>query len=218
MDYNYLEIINNSISHFIFAFITLFVIVSPVGALLSFISLTKTMTFEEKNSVAKRSVLLACSISLFFAITGSLILDMFSIRVDSLRIAGGILLFTISFDMIQARTSRESITEKEIDASQKRDDIWIFPIALPMLTGPATIATIILLMKNAYLIEYKLMVIFAILATFSIALLIFSYSWRIFKVIGYTGMKVTTRLLGLFLAALAVEMMINGVWNIYQAL
>jgi multiple antibiotic resistance protein len=157
-------------------------------------------------------------IALFFAITGDMILDIFSIHVDSLRIAGGILLFTIAFDMIQARVSRESITEKEIDASQKREDIWIFPIALPLLSGPATIATIILLMKNATFIGQQIMVILAILATFIVALIAFMYSWRIYKVMGYTGMLVISRLLGLFLAALAVDMIINGIWNVYQTL
>ena len=213
-----LEMTSSLMSYFIFSFISLLIIVSPTGALFAFIPLTSSMTFEEKNLIAKRAVLLASLLSIFFAISGTLILDMFGVRVDSLRIAGGILLFTISFDMLQARTSRESITEKEIDASLRRDDIWIFPVALPMLTGPATIATIILLIKGAISFDYKIMVILAILLTFAITLFVLTHSWRISKFMGYTGMMVTTRLLGLFLAALAVEMIINGVWNIYNSL
>ena len=81
---------------------------------------------------------LACMIALFFAIAGNVILNLFSISVDSLRVAGGILLFSIAFDMMHAKISRESITEEEISQSQEREDIWVFPIGLPLLTGPGT--------------------------------------------------------------------------------
>jgi multiple antibiotic resistance protein len=143
-------------------------------------------------------------------------LKIFSINVDSLRVAGGILLFTIAFDMMHAQISRESITEKEMQESQKREDVWIFPIAMPILTGPGTITTIIVLIGNTDVIEHKLLVGLAILLTFSISLLIFIFSRRINKWVGYTGMLVFTRIMGLFLAALAVNFITQGVWNIYQ--
>jgi multiple antibiotic resistance protein len=206
----------NEIAFLLFAFVSLFVIVNPISGVLTFISLTSQMTFEEKNAMAKRSVILACIIALFFAITGDLLLKIFSINVDSLRVAGGILLFTIAFDMMHAQISRESITEKEMQESQKREDVWIFPIAMPILTGPGTITTIIVLIGNTDVIEHKLLVGLAILLTFSISLLIFIFSRRINKWVGYTGMLVFTRIMGLFLAALAVNFITQGVWNIYQ--
>lgn len=206
----------NEIAFLLFAFVSLFVIVNPISGVLTFISLTSQMTFEEKNAMAKRSVILACIIALFFAITGDLLLKIFSINVDSLRVAGGILLFTIAFDMMHAQISRESITEKEMQESKKREDVWIFPIAMPILTGPGTITTIIVLIGNTDVIEHKLLVGLAILLTFSISLLIFIFSRRINKWVGYTGMLVFTRIMGLFLAALAVNFITQGVWNIYQ--
>lgn len=206
----------NEIAFLLFAFVSLFVIVNPISGVLTFISLTSQMTFEDKNAMAKRSVILACIIALLFAATGDLMLKIFSINVDSLRVAGGILLFTIAFDMMHAQISRESITEKEMQESKKREDVWIFPIAMPILTGPGTITTIIVLIGNTDVIEHKLLVGLAILLTFSISLLIFIFSRRINKWVGYTGMLVFTRIMGLFLAALAVNFIAQGIWNIYQ--
>ena len=206
----------NEIAFLLFAFVSLFVIVNPISGVLTFISLTSQMTFEDKNAMAKRSVILACIIALFFAATGDLMLKIFSINVDSLRVAGGILLFTIGFDMMHAQISRESITEKEMQESKKREDVWIFPIAMPILTGPGTITTIIVLIGNTDVIGHKLLVGLAILLTFSISLLIFLFSRRINKWVGYTGMLVFTRIMGLFLAALAVNFITQGVWNIYK--
>ncbi|MBN2110842.1 MAG: NAAT family transporter [Methanosarcinaceae archaeon] len=200
---------------FLTALASLFAIVSPLGGVVTFVSLTNNLTFEEKNSVANRSVVLAATIALFFALTGKVILDFFGVTIDSLRVAGGILLFVVAFDMILAKVSRESITEKEIDKSMDRSDIWIFPIALPLLTGPGTITTVIVLMGSAGSILQSLSVLVAILITFGISLVLFRFSRRLYKFIGYTGMLVFTRLMGLLLAALAVNFIATGIWNIY---
>ncbi|MCL7475147.1 MAG: MarC family protein [Methanosarcinales archaeon] len=206
----------DAIAFFIFSFASIFVIVNPVSGVLTFISLTAQMDFEDKNAMAKRSVVLACIIALFFAITGDLLLKVFGINVDLLRVAGGILLFTIAFDMMHARISQESVTTKEIQESQNRDDVWIFPIAMPILTGPGTITTIIVLIGSNDVLEHKLIVILAILLNFLLSLIVFMFSRRINKWIGYTGMLVFTRIMGLFLAALAVGFVTTGIWNIYQ--
>ncbi|MFP4655927.1 MAG: MarC family protein, partial [Methanohalobium sp.] len=130
---------------FVFSFVSIFVIVDPLAAVVTFVSLTNKMGNNEKNTVAKRSVLLAFCVALVFALTGNFVLDIFGIGVDSLRIAGGILLFTVALDMMHAKISRESITKNEITESIDREDIWIFPIALPLLTGPGAITTVIVL-------------------------------------------------------------------------
>ncbi len=174
------------------------------------------MTNEEKNEIAKKSVTLACLIALFFAITGDIMLNLFSISVDSLRVAGGILLFSISFDMMHAKISRESITEEEISQSQERDDIWIFPIGLPLLTGPGTISTVIVLMGGAQNIEQKIMIIASIILAFVVCICIFLFSRSIHKLIGYNGILVLTRLMGLLLAALAVHLTVTGIINIFK--
>ncbi|MCS3924449.1 MarC family protein [Methanosalsum natronophilum] len=205
------------IAFFIFSFVSLFVIVSPIGAVVIFISLTNDMTVSQKNRIAKQAVILAFFIATFFVISGETILNLFGISVDSLRVAGGILLFTIAFDMIQAKISRESVTEKEVDVAHTREDIWIFPIAMPMLVGPGTITTVIVLSGDTD-VFYRILLFLAIALTFAIALLTLLFSRRIHRWIGYTGMAVIIRMLGLFLAAIAVDMISTGIWNIYSAM
>ena len=174
------------------------------------------MTHNEKNEIAKKSVTLACVIALFFAITGSVILNLFSISVDSLRVAGGLLLFSIAFDMMHAKISRESITEEEISQSQEREDIWIFPIGLPLLTGPGTISTVIVLMGGAQSIDQKIIIIVSIILTFILCLYVFLFSRRLHKIIGYNGMLVFTRIMGLLLAALAVDLTATGIIDLFN--
>jgi multiple antibiotic resistance protein len=136
--------------------------------------------------------------------------------VDSLRIAGGILLFSIAFDMMHAKVSRESITDEEISQSLERADIWVFPIGLPLLTGPGTISTVIVLMGGTESIEQKIMILVSIILTFVLCLYIFLFARRIHKLIGYNGMLVSTRLMGLLLAALAVDLTATGIINIFH--
>jgi multiple antibiotic resistance protein len=192
------------------------VIIDPISGAVTFISLTGNMTHEDKNEIAEKAVTFACLITLFFAISGSFILNLFSISVDSLRIAGGLLLFSIAFDMMYAKISGERITEEEISQSQGREDIWIFPIGLPLLAGPGTISTVIVLMGVAQTIEQKIIVLVSIILTFITCLFIFLFSRRINRLIGYTGALVFTRLMGLLLAALAVDLIARGIINMFK--
>lgn len=210
------EMITENIGFFIYTFTSIFVVVSPISGVVTFISLTSKMTHNEKNEIAKKSVTLACLIALFFAIAGNIILDLFNISVDSLRVAGGLLLFSIAFDMMHAKVSRESITEEEISQSQEREDIWVFPIGLPLLTGPGVISAVIVLMGSTENIEQKIIILISIILTFIICLYIFLFSRRIHKFIGYNGMLVFTRLMGLLLAALAVDLTSTGLINIFS--
>jgi multiple antibiotic resistance protein len=210
------EMILKSLEFFIYAFTSIFVIVDPISGVVTFISMTSKMTHEEKNEIAKKAVTLACVIALFFAITGSAILNLFNIGIDSLRIAGGLLLFSIAFDMMHAKVSRESITEEEISLSQERRDIWIFPIGLPLLTGPGTISTVIVLIGGTETIEQMIIVLVSIILTFILCLYVFLFSRRINKFIGYNGMLVFTRLMGLLLAALAVDLTVTGIVDLFK--
>lgn len=205
-----------NLEFFIFAFTSIFVIVDPISGAVTFVSMTNEMTNQAKNVIARKAVTLACVIALFFAITGSLMLNLFNVSIDSLRVAGGLLLFSIAFNMMQAKISRESITEEEISQSQERNDIWIFPIALPLLTGPGTISTVIVLIGGAESIEHKIIIVAAIILTFILCLYIFFSSRKINQLIGYNGMLVFTRVMGLLLAALAVGLIATGIINIFR--
>ncbi|HDJ38772.1 MAG TPA: NAAT family transporter [Methanosarcinales archaeon] len=203
---------------FIYAFTSIFVIVNPVAGLITFISLTSGMNAFERNATAKRSVAVACLLAIVFAVSGELVLGFFGITVDCLRVAGGILLFAVALDMMHARVSRESVTAEEIRDATQREDVSIFPIAIPLLTGPGTIATVILIMKTGAALELKMMVILAILLTFAISYLTFRFANKINKMVGVTGALVITRVMGLFLGAIAVNFVSIGAWNIYRSM
>ena len=209
----------SEVTFFISVFTALFSIINPVSGVMAFISMTSNMKEEDKNYVAKRSAVIACIMAILFIIFGDYILIFFSITVDSLRVAGGILLFLVGMDMLFARTSRESITSEELSDAVHRENISIFPMAMPMLTGPGAITTIILYVTKGiedYHINMetvKLIEVAAVLLIFLITFLIFRYSDYFRKVVGMTGMLVMTRLMGLFLGAIAVGFITDGIWK-----
>ena len=212
----------SELTYYVSVFTAIFSIVNPVSGVMAFISMTSNMKEEDKIYVAKRSVVIGCIIAILFTISGNLILSFFGITVDSLRVAGGILLFLVAIDMLFARTSRESITTEEISDAVQRENISIFPMAMPILTGPGAITTIILYITKGteeYSLGMETVIILeiaAILLTFIITFLIFRFSDHFRKVVGMTGMLVMTRLMGLFLGAMAIGFISDGIWNIYM--
>ncbi|MCX9009554.1 MAG: NAAT family transporter [Candidatus Methanoperedens sp.] len=211
---------SSDFTFFISAFTAIFSIVNPISGVMAFVSITSHMSQVDKSYVANRSVVIACLIAVIFAISGEYILKFFSITPDSLRVAGGILLFLVAIDMLFARTSRESITSEELSAAAHRENVSVFPMAMPMLTGPGAITTILLYTnpKDGAGIQIKMVVILAILLTFIITYLIFRFSDHFNNVVGMTGMLVMTRLMGLFLGAIAVGFISEGIWHIYLEL
>lgn len=207
-----------AITFFIYAFASIFVIVNPVAGLITFISLTSEMTVDERNASVKRSVVVACLLAIAFAVSGEFILRFFGITVDCLRVAGGILLFMVALDMMHARVSRESVTAEEIQDATRREDVSIFPIAIPLLTGPGAITTVILVMRAGAAPELKMLVILAILLTFALSYIIFRFADRIHRIMGVTGSLVITRVMGLLLGAIAVNFVSIGAWNLYLSM
>lgn len=203
------------LTFFIYAFTSIFAIVNPVSGVMAFISMTSHMSRADKIYIAKRSVLIACIIAITFSILGELILKLLQITADSLRVAGGVLLFLVAIDMLFARTTRESITSEELKDASQRENISVFPIAMPLLTGPGAITTIIVLIRTAENLDSKLLVVGAILLTFIITFLIFRFSDYFNRVVGMTGMLVMTRLMGLFLGAIAVDFIFTGIKGIF---
>ena len=213
--------LSSEITFFIQAFLAIFSIINPVSGVMAFISITSRMSKDDKIYVARRSVVIACIIAIIFAVLGVFILDLFAITVDSLRVAGGVLLFLVAIDMIFARPTRESITTEELSYAEHRENISVFPMAMPMLTGPGAI-TMIILYTSTKAQEFgidmgltKLMVIVAILITFFITFLIFRFSDYFTRVVGMTGMMVMTRLMGLFLGAIAVGFISDGIRGLF---
>lgn len=204
-----------AIAFFFYAFASIFIIVNPIGGLITFISLTADMSAPERKEIAKRSVAVACGLAIVFAIAGELILRFFDVTVDCLRVAGGVLLFIVALDMLHARVSRESVTAEEVRDAAKKDDVSVFPIAMPLLTGPGAITTVIVVIRTAKTLELKLIAIGAILLTFALAYLAFRFANKINRILGVSGSLVVTRVMGLLLGAIAVDFISTGIWHIY---
>jgi multiple antibiotic resistance protein len=194
------------------AFVTLFVTIDPPGLAPLFLALTAGMSRGERRQIALRAILTAFGILLLFALAGLGILSVFGITIHAFRIAGGLLLFRIAFDMIfEKRQERhERSAERAVTADQIRN-IAIFPLAIPLIAGPGAISATILLSGTFATPLGRLALILIIAVNLAAAWLVFVVAERLGHLLGATGRTVLTRLLGLILAALAVQFVADGV-------
>lgn len=202
---------NDSLAIFIPAFITLFVIIDPVGLAPIFAGLTdKTSKSHQRKMAIKGSVVGAC-ILLFFALAGKPFLGALGISMEALRVAGGTMLFLISLEMVfEKRMERKQEAAEKIE--DVFDDVSVFPVAIPLIAGPGSIASIILLMTNQEnSFEGQLIVIGALASVLFISLIAFLLAARVMGLMGETVSTVLTRVLGIILAALAAQFIIDGI-------
>jgi multiple antibiotic resistance protein len=203
---------------FLYVFASFFTIVNPIQATITFITLTPGTDLEDRRKISLHTTTVAFIIALLFAIGGDLILQFFGITVDSLRVAGGILLFLVAIDMLKGEKEHKKVTAAELEDANLRKDISVFPLAMPLLTGPGAITTVIVQMGDASSIFQKALVILALTLTFAATYLILRSSEYIDRVLGMTGIMVMTRIQGLILGAIAVNFVANGAWNIFISL
>ncbi len=206
---------NEYVLYFIFAFTSIFVIVNPIGTTMIFVSLTSGMSAGDKQKISGRSTSIAFIIAILFAIAGNLVLRLFGITVASLQVAGGILLFTVAIDMLRGDKYQKKVTEAELSDAAYREDISIFPLATPLLTGPGAMTTVIVLMGAAATIIEKSLVLLAIVVTFIVAYYILKSSELIDNTVSVTGIMVLTRIMGLILGAISVNFVAAGAWSLY---
>ncbi|ETA52055.1 MarC family protein [Ponticoccus alexandrii] len=189
------------------AFATLFVVIDPVGLTPIFIALTADTDDQHRRAVALRAVLIAGAILTLFAFFGEAVLGFIGISMPAFRIAGGILLFLTALDMLfQRRTKRREDQADEEDFP----DPSVFPIAIPLIAGPGAIATMILLAGRAEGGLGMAAVLGVMAAVLMLALLLFLSAGVIERGLGRTGINVVTRLLGMLLAALSVQFVLDG--------
>lgn len=201
------------IEYFLSALTTLMVTVDPPGLAPIFLSLTLGMTTPERRAVAVRATLIAGAIMLGFAFFGQPLLGALGIGLPAFRIAGGLLLFYIAFEMIfQLRGQRKSsVARTAIDEDHIRN-ISAFPLAIPLMAGPGTITATMLIAGAARGDGMKLGALTLVIGIVALScLLVFLVAERLSKLLGVTGNLVLTRLLGVILAALAVQFVIDGV-------
>jgi multiple antibiotic resistance protein len=191
------------------AFLTLFVVIDPIGLVPIFIGLAGTLPIELQRALARKSVLVAAGATLIFGLIGSPLLQAIGISLDALRVAGGLLLFRIGFDMVFAQNERET-PEEEAEARSKQD-ISIFPLAIPLIAGPGTLVSILILTTEAHSLGGLALVLVIALLVFLIAYGFLRASSSLASLLGRTGVNVVGRILGLLLAALAVQYVADGV-------
>jgi multiple antibiotic resistance protein len=210
--------INDYLLYFVYAFSSIFVIVNPIEATLVYVTLTTGLNSHDKRHIYRRTTFMAFSIAILFAVAGDVVLRIFSITVDSLRVAGGVLLFLVAIDMLRGVRQQKKVTEAEIMDANRREDIAVFPLATPLLTGPGAITTVVVLMGAAGTFAEKGLVLLAIVLTFLATFFILKFSEYIDKALGITGIMVMTRIMGLILGAVAVNFVAAGAWNLYRAM
>lgn len=197
---------------FISAFITLFVVIDPPGCAPIYASLTHGASAAQRRGMAVRAVLVAGIILLVFALFGEQLLGALNIELDSFRIAGGIMLFVIALDMVfEKRTQRREERAQKIIATPEIEDVSIFPMAMPMIAGPGSIASIMLLVAQNDGLDRALVVLGALGAVLLLTLAALITAGPLMRVLGAKTEAVVTRLLGVLLAALAAQFVIDGV-------
>lgn len=198
------------------AMASIFAIVDPLGVIPFFSVLTEDMSAAEKRDVISKSCLVATTTLGVFAVFGQFIFDAFGFTVPAFEIAGGILLFGVAFEMLHGERPRTKMTESERTETLEREDVGVIPLGIPLLAGPGAITTVMIYMTHPVAEPADKMFIFAgILVAVLTTFLLMHYADRIFKRIGRTGTKVLGRIMGLLLAAIAVQFIINGIIGAY---
>lgn len=198
---------------FINSFILFFVAIDTIGTIPFFLSLTEEATIKKRNQIAIKSVIIAFFIMITFAYAGRYLLDAIGVSLDSLKIAGGIILMILAIDILfeKRKTRREKRVEEALD-EKSFDDIIVFPIAIPFIAGPAALTTIILLIGN-YTIntEFQIPVILALIAALVVSLILMIGANFIVKFMPKQILHATARVMAFILAALATQFIIDGI-------
>ena len=194
-------------------FLTMLVVIDPVGLVPMFLALAGERDTLDRRRIARRAVLTSGGILVAFALVGSWVLGRLQISLDAFRVAGGLLLFWIAVRMVFAEHERE--TKEEEAEAMGRQDISVFPLAIPIIAGPGALASVMILVGEAAEYSFGLVMVLAMTA---VVLVLCHAALRLSEVIarilGQTGVNVVTRVLGVLLAALAVQYVADGARNL----
>ncbi len=196
---------------FVSALVTFLVVIDPPGCAPIFAGLTKEASAVQRRAMAVRSVLIAAGILLFFGLLGEDLLRALGISLSAFRVAGGIMLFLIALEMVfERRTERRENRAQEVSESEI-EDISVFPMAIPMIAGPGSIASVMLLMARGDGLAATLVVLGALLATLVLTLVALLAAGPLMRLLGQKMEAMITRILGVILAALAAQFVLDGV-------
>ena len=181
-----------------------------------FLTMTREMSEDDRNRIAKRATIVAFLILIGFTLLGQVIFKIFGLSSNGFRLAGGIVIFKIGYDMLQARYSSAKVSPDEVKSYA--NDISVTPLAIPMICGPGAIAQGIMLMEEAHSIEKKIALLISIALVFLLIYVILRGSTRLNRILGETGNNVMMRLMGLILMVIAVEVFLGGAQPILETI
>ncbi|MCA3254113.1 MAG: NAAT family transporter [Alphaproteobacteria bacterium] len=201
---------------FISALVTFFVVIDPPGCAPIFASLTNTATQAQRRVMAIRATLVAAAVLLFFALLGEPLLKALGISLDSFRIAGGVMLFLIAIDMVfetrtQRREKRADEIAREADGKTEPEDVSVFPMAIPMIAGPGSIASVMLMTARSSGTTETLVVLGALGTILLLTCVSLIAAGPLLALMGRKLEAMITRLLGVILAALAAQFIVDGI-------
>lgn len=198
---------------FVAVVVSLFAIVDPIGALPFFVALTDGLNREDREVVLRRASVVVVVLLAVFAVVGRFLFQAFGFTLAAFEIAGGLLLFIVAYEMLMGETARSRLNPADREeALARRDEVSIVPLGIPLLVGPGAISTVMIYSGNASGDPVSILAVFLAIGLTAIAtLLILQYGQQIFHRLGRVGVMALTRVLGLLLAAVAVQFVLNGV-------
>jgi multiple antibiotic resistance protein len=198
----------------VLAFGSLFVIVDPIATVPAFLAMTQTKSREERIAIAKVAATVTFLVLFAFSLGGQWVLRFFGVTIPAFEIAGGIILLKAALDMLQARRPAMRETPEEQAEGTRKEDIGVTPLAVPMLAGPGAISAVILLRGQAGTFVHVLLLVAVVSAISLLVFLIFRMAATHVAFFSGIGIRITERLMGLLLAAIAVQFVLNGLTKI----
>ena len=204
------------LSLFIVCLSAVFFVVDPLGVVPLFIAMTANDSPEKTRSMAARACLTGAGLLIFFALFGGVMFKVMNISLSAFRVAGGILLLITALDMLKARTSATRTSPEEKREGELKDDIAIVPLAMPLLAGPGSIATVMVLMSKGETVWTAVPVVASIIITFVASYFLLRAAKLVQRVLKASGVAILQRVMGLVLAAIAVQFMAEGARDLWK--
>jgi multiple antibiotic resistance protein len=192
------------------AFTSIFVLVDPIAAVPTFLAMTGGSNRARRRHMAARAAWTCFIVLLTFSIAGTLIFKLFGITLAAFEIAGGLILGLIGLDMLRAKRSPTKETPGEASEGTEKEDVGIIPLGIPMLAGPGSISSVMVLMRQNSDWLHAIVVVCAIAVTAAVSFLVLAAADRVSSFLHETGIRILTRMMGLLLVAIAVQFVLNG--------
>jgi len=196
------------------AFASIFAILNPIGNIPVYIAITEGYTPEQKNRVIRKVVIVIVGVLITFALLGNYIFDIYGITIPAFKIAGGLLLFSIAYSMVLGQMSGTKMTPQEKDEAAEKDEVGVVPLGIPLFAGPGAITTVMIYISYAMDgsdVAFDLASIFiSIIAIAIISFVMLRFADPIFAKMGRSGAMAFSRIMGLLLAAIAIEFVLSG--------